>query len=132
MAQPVWTACYTGLSVLMEKRNTDFCTEQGWEGFPVASPLAAVVSGARTEAEGEILFSCSVLLLGLSVRKLSLKHRLASRQAREGRGGLYRRKEQQNGKGPTSGAQDLRSLEYFSEDFLACASSPVTVPPWSV
>lgn len=93
MAQPAWAACYTGLSVLMENRNTDFCTEQGWEGFPVASALAAVVSGARTEAEGEIFFSSSVLLLGLSVRKLSLKHRRASREAREGRGGLYRRKE---------------------------------------
>lgn len=85
------TACLGSLlcclAVLMEKRNTYFCTEQGWEGFPVASPLAAVVSGARTEAEGDIFFSCSVLL-GLSVRKLSLKHRLASRWTGEGRGGL--------------------------------------------
>lgn len=68
-------------------------TEQGWERCPVASSLAAVVSGSRIEAEREIFFSCSVLLLGLSVRKLSLKHRLASRWAGEGRGGLYGRKE---------------------------------------
>lgn len=41
------------------------CFKQGWEEFPVASPLATVVSRARTEAEGEIFFSCSAILLGL-------------------------------------------------------------------
>lgn len=65
MARPIWLAWYTGLPVLMQKRNTCFCFEQGWEGFPVASPLATVVSGARTEAEEEIFFNCSNVLLGL-------------------------------------------------------------------
>lgn len=65
MARPIWLACCTGLLVLRQKRNTCFCFEQGWEGFPVASPLATVVSGARMEAEEEILFSCSDVLLGL-------------------------------------------------------------------
>lgn len=48
MAQPVWTAFYAGLAVLVETRGIHFCIEQGWEGFPVASPVTAVVSGART------------------------------------------------------------------------------------
>lgn len=53
------------LTVLMEKINAYFCIEQGqeWtEGFPVVSPLAAVLSGARTGAEGDTFFSCSLLL----------------------------------------------------------------------
>lgn len=53
MAQTIWLACYTGLPVLMQRRNAYFCFKQGWEGFPVTSPLATVVSGARTEVKGK-------------------------------------------------------------------------------
>lgn len=79
------------LAVLTEKINYYFCIQQCWEGFPVASPLAAVMSGARTEAARD---NCSSgVLVGLSGRKLSLKYRLVSRWAGERRGGLYKRKE---------------------------------------
>lgn len=99
------------LAVLMEKINY-FCIQQCWEGFSVASPLAAVMSGARTTAAGD---NCSSgVLLGFSGRKLSLKYRLVSRWAGERRGRLYRRKEQQSSKGQFSGAQNLWSLEIFS------------------
>jgi len=39
------------------KEITYFCMEKGWEWFPVASHLAAVMSGARTEAEERIFLS---------------------------------------------------------------------------
>lgn len=32
------------------------------QSFPVVSPLAALLSGARTRAEGDTFFSCSLLL----------------------------------------------------------------------
>lgn len=51
----------------------------------------------------------------------------------EGQGELYRRKEPQNGKMQISGVQDSQSLEHFSGAYsLACVSSPVIVPLWSM